>query len=167
MGSLPPISRFLDPRKLFQQECIPVGCVPADRRPYAGVRFPGGGFSIRGGSPSRGGFLHPAGGGSSIQPGGVLHPAGGGSSIQPGGFLHPARGGSSIQPGLLARPPPPPVNRMTDRCKNITLAKTSFRPETMKFRVLILNCSQKVLPRPSCHKYWLLKCYSFLMLLKK
>ena len=23
---------------------------------------------------------------------------------------------------------PPPVNRMTDRCKNITLAKTSFRP---------------------------------------
>ena len=24
--------------------------------------------------------------------------------------------------------PSPPVNRMTDRCKNITLAKTSFRP---------------------------------------
>ena len=26
---------------------------------------------------------------------------------------------------------PPPVNRMTDRCKNITLAKTSFRPVNM------------------------------------
>ena len=77
----------------------------------------GGGFSIQ-----LGGVLHPAGGGSSIQPGGVppssqggvLHPAGG------GGFLHPA-GGVSL-------PDPPPVNRMTDRCKNITLAKTSFRP---------------------------------------
>ena len=39
-----------------------------------------------------------------------------------GGFLH--AGG-----GLLARPPP--VNRMTNRCKNITLAKTSFRPVMM------------------------------------
>ena len=26
---------------------------------------------------------------------------------------------------------PPPVNRMTHRCKNITLAKTSFRPVTI------------------------------------
>ena len=26
----------------FEQECIPVGCVPAARRPYAGVCFPGG-----------------------------------------------------------------------------------------------------------------------------
>ena len=67
-------------KQRIEQECIPVGCVPADRRPYAGVCFPGGG-----GPPS-------------------------------------SRG------GLLARPPP--VNRMTDRCKNITLAKTSFRPVT-------------------------------------
>ena len=28
----------------IQQECIPVGCVPAARRPYAGVCFPGGGW---------------------------------------------------------------------------------------------------------------------------
>ena len=27
----------------IEQECIPVGCVPAARRPYAGVCFPGGG----------------------------------------------------------------------------------------------------------------------------
>ena len=26
----------------FKQECIPVRCVPAARRPYAGVCFPGG-----------------------------------------------------------------------------------------------------------------------------
>ena len=66
-----------------KQECIPVGCVPADRRPYAGVCF------LAGGSPSRGGVLHPAGG--------VLHPAGGG--LHPArGVLHPA-GGVSIQPG--------------------------------------------------------------------
>ena len=30
----------------------------------------------------------------------------------------------------------PPVNRMTLRCKNITLAKTSFRP--------VINCQRKV-----------------------
>ena len=28
--------------------------------------------------------------------------------------------------GYLPRYPPPPVNRMTDRCKNITLPQTSF-----------------------------------------
>ena len=71
---------------LFKQECIPVGCVPADRRPYAGVWSQGGG-----GSPS----IQSRGGGFSIQlvmGGGVLHPG--------GGVLHPAGG------GLLARPPP-------------------------------------------------------------
>ena len=35
---------------------------------------------------------------------------------------------------------PPPVNRMTDRCKNITLAKTSFRPVTkLEFPLGIKN----------------------------
>ena len=37
-------------RNNIKQECIPVGCVPAAHRPYAGVCFPGGG------SPSGGGF---------------------------------------------------------------------------------------------------------------
>ena len=37
-------------------ECIPVGCVPAARWPYAGVCFPGG-CLVRGGSAPRGGCL--------------------------------------------------------------------------------------------------------------
>ena len=104
-----------------------------------GVSIQPGGFSFQpgggspsswGGSPSSWGgwVLHPAGGILLPAGGGVLHPAGGvllpvggsGFSIQLGGVLHPAGGGSPCQT--------PPVNRMTDRCKNITLAKTSFRP---------------------------------------
>ena len=34
---------------LYKQECIPVGCVPAARRPYSGVCFPGGVCLVRGG----------------------------------------------------------------------------------------------------------------------
>ena len=60
-------------------------------------------------------------------------PGGGGVPAWRGGV--PAwRGGACLEgrgclpgggvPGQV----PPPVNRMTDRCKNITLAKTSFRP---------------------------------------
>ena len=37
-----------------EQECIPVGCVPAARRPYARVCFPGGG-------PGPGGVPGPGG----------------------------------------------------------------------------------------------------------
>ena len=40
------------------QECIPVGCVPAARRPSAGVCFPGGGGSAW----SWGGLPGPQGG---------------------------------------------------------------------------------------------------------
>ena len=43
-----------------KQECIPVGCVPAARRPYAGVCFPGGGLP----GPGGGGGLPGPGGGS-------------------------------------------------------------------------------------------------------
>ena len=49
--------------------------------------------------------------------GGVPGP--GGTCLVPGGYL-PGLGG----PGQVL----PPVNRMTNTCKNITLAKTSFRP---------------------------------------
>ena len=38
-------------------------------------------------------------------------------------------------------PPPPPVNRMTNRCKNITLATTSLRPVI----IAINNLSWKLL----------------------
>ena len=48
-----------------QQECIPVGCVPAARRPYAGVCFPGGsalgGCLVRGGGAWSGGVPGPGG----------------------------------------------------------------------------------------------------------
>ena len=46
------------------------------------------------------------------------------------------RGGSASVPCGMPTPPPrirhtsPPVNRMTNRCKNITLATTSLRPVT-------------------------------------
>ena len=39
----------LDVRIFTKQECIPVGCVPAARRPYAGVCFPGGVCLVLGG----------------------------------------------------------------------------------------------------------------------
>ena len=172
----------------MEQECIPVGCVPAARRPYAGVCFrggsPSGGVLHRGGSPSRG-VLHPRGGSPSweggLHPGGmvvVLHLGGGGHmasqhalrqtpsppvdrhtpvtrmhssrmctgrsltvccSVLPGGGFSlvwegvPGLGGFSLvqggypwSGGVLRRTPP--VNRITDTCKNITLATTSLRP---------------------------------------
>ena len=39
----------------------------------------------------------------------------------------PGPGGVGI-PACIEAQPPPPVNRMTNRCKNITLATTSLRP---------------------------------------
>ena len=85
--------------------------------------MPGGGL-LQGGVSAPGGGLHPRGG--VCCGGGVLHPSGGVCSR--GGS--PCQGGSGKEnpppPGW--ENPPPPVNRMTDRCKNITLAKTSFRP---------------------------------------
>ena len=47
-------------KKCKKQECIPVGCVPAARRPYAGVCFPGGCLLWEGllrGVPGPGGCL--------------------------------------------------------------------------------------------------------------
>ena len=73
------IAKTLFPKlnKIFiaciKQECIPVGCVPAARGPYAGVCF-------------RGGVLHPGGGSPA---GGVLH-LGGGGAPSGGGYGIPA-----------------------------------------------------------------------------
>ena len=61
--------------------------------------------------------------------GGVVSMPGG---VWSGGGL-PARGG-----GGSPCQTPPPVNRMTDRCKNITLAKTSFRPVMNPYTLPIL-----------------------------
>ena len=110
---------------MCKQECIPVGCVLAARRPYAGVCF-------------RGGVCFPGGcasGGSG--PGGVMSGPEGGSA--PGGVSGP--GGGVSQHAL--RQTPPPVDRMTNRCKNITLATTSLRPVTMSFFSDLLSQSVK------------------------
>ena len=77
---------------VVEQECIPVGCVPAARRPYAGVCFRGGGFSLPGGA---GGGVLPAGGGFSLL-GGFSLP--GGSPCQ-GGVLPTRWGGGFSLPG--------------------------------------------------------------------
>ena len=65
-----------------KQECIPVGCVPAARRPYAGVCFPGGvgglwGVCLVGGVLVSG----PGGGGWCLVRGGLLR----GGSARGGG----------------------------------------------------------------------------------
>ena len=60
--------------------------------------------------------------------------SGGGSAWSRGGVClvggSPCQGGSdwSRGGGLPGDPLPPPVNRITDTCKNITLATTSLRP---------------------------------------
>ena len=87
-------------RLLKQQECIPVGCVPAARWPYAaaGSRFPGGG-----GVCSQGGSA----------PGGCL--------LLGGGLLW-SRGGGCI-PACTEADPPPWTEFLTHACENITLAQ--------------------------------------------
>ena len=111
------------------------GSAPGGCLVWEGVSGPGG-FSMPGGSPCwggspcsgewwwclvRGGFSMPEG---SPCPGGFSMP-GGVVVSGPGGFSMP--GGVVVSgPGGFSLPEPPPVNRMTDRCKNITLAKTSF-----------------------------------------
>ena len=81
----------------LKQECIPVGCVPAAHRSYAGVCFPGGGCLVWG----------------------VMCLVLGGVCLVRGGCAWSGGGSASVPCGI---PPPPPVNRMTNRCKNITLA---------------------------------------------
>ena len=80
-------------------------------------------------SSSRGGCLPGPRGvclvpGGSAWSGGIL-PAGGVSL--PGGFSLP-RGGGCLPCPRGGSPETPPVNRITDTCKNITLATTSLRP---------------------------------------
>ena len=43
-------------------------------------------------------------------------------------------------PQCLVGYPPPPVNRMTNRCKNITLATTSLRPVKMIIYQHLWDC---------------------------
>ena len=83
----------------------------------------------RGGLPGRGGEVLPGRqrGGFSLA-GGLVQGVGG--CLVLGGSPWQAEGGFPLAGGFSLADPPP-VNRMTDRCKNITLATTSLRPVKM------------------------------------
>ena len=110
------------------------GCLPG---PGGVCLVWGGGFSLPGGvclpggSPCQGVSAWSRGVGSAWS-GGVL-PARGGVCLAPGGSAW--SGGFSLPGGVCLVPgggclETPPVNRITDTCKNITLATTSLRPVT-------------------------------------
>ena len=102
---------------LFPGGCLLRGCLlPGRGCLLGGVSAPGGVCSQ--GVSAPGGCLLP----------GVVCSRGVCSGVvcSWGGLL---QGGSA--PGGSASDTPPPVNRMTDRCKNITLATTSLRPVIM------------------------------------
>ena len=91
------------------------------------------------------------GGGFLPGPGGVLLGPGGGSAWSGGslpgpGGLSPGPGGCLPGPGG-GDPGDPPVYRITDTCKNITLATTSLRPVIMKHVVRAILVRRERLKR--------------------
>ena len=74
-----------------------------------------------------------SGGGFSLVPPGVVSAWSGGGSPWSGG-VSAWSGGFSLVGGFSGDPPP--VNRITDTCKNITLATTSLRPVKSGFLML-------------------------------
>ena len=97
--------------------CLVRGGVPAWSRGGVYLVWEGVPAWSRGGVPGLGGYL----------------PGPGGVYLVRGVYL-PGLGGWGCTCLVLGGVPSqvlPPVNRMTDRCKNITLAKTSFRPVKM------------------------------------
>ena len=92
--------------------CLPGGCAYQGGVPTRGVY-------LSGGVPARGGACR-------------------GGSVPAQGGCVPARGGLLLG-GVPAGGCLPPVNRMTDRCKNITLATTSLRPvKTLYYQMYIM-----------------------------
>ena len=84
---------------------------------------------------SRGGVCLVLGGGCLPGPGGGVV-----SAWSQGGLPGPGGGGWSSQHALRQTPP---VNRMTNRCKNITLATTSLRPVKMQWITNpLVTCSE-------------------------
>ena len=135
-----------------RQVCIPVGCVPQACSPYRGrgSAQPWEGSASRGVCPTLGGLPNSGGRGSAQPWEGLPNPGGlpnlGGGLPNPGG-LHPGRvclgglhrEGSAqvcLQGGVGQTPLPPPVYRMTHRCKNITLPQTSFASGKHVFQLL-------------------------------
>ena len=73
----------------------------------------------------------------------------------PGGCVW-SRGGTCLVRGVCAwsGTPPPPVDRMTHACENITLAKTSFRPVIKNACYITVNvCSHVASSCPSRSKF--------------
>ena len=102
----------------MEQECIPVGCVPAARRPYAGVCFPGGVSLVPGGSAwSQGGLPGPRGSawsrGCLPGPGGVSAWSRGGLPGLGRGLPGPEGGGGMASQHAVRQTPSPPVDRHT------------------------------------------------------
>ena len=100
-----------------KQGCIPVGCVPPACCPYLPACTAGGG-TWSGGVPGPGGGVPGLGG--YLVSGGVPGPGG---TWSWGVYLVLV---GVPGPGGCTCPGTPPVTRMTDRCKNITLPQTSF-----------------------------------------
>ena len=71
-----------------------------------------------------------SGGGVLLGPGGGCLPGPGGSAWSEGGVLLGPGGGSPWSRGGSLETPP--VDRITDTCKNVTLATTSLRPVKIK-----------------------------------
>ena len=93
------VQKILWGEKYLQQECIPVGCVPAYLRPNDGVCFPGG-CLVWGGSPSQGGVCSE--GVSAL--GGVCS----GGCLLWGGFsMQGGDGGLARRTPRAGRTPPP------------------------------------------------------------
>ena len=112
-----------------KQECIPVGCVPPACCPYLPVcTAPRGMYLVPGGVPGLGGTC-PEGCTWSREWLGVPGPREVylvlGGVPGPGGCAWSGEWVYLVPGGYLPRYSPP-VNRMTDRCKNITLPQTSF-----------------------------------------
>ena len=100
-----------------KRECIPVGCVPPACCPYLPACTAPGGCTCLGGVPGPGAV--PCLGGV---PGQGVHLVQGGV---PGLGGVPGPRGLYLPRGVPSQVPPS-VNRMTNRCKNITLSQTSL-----------------------------------------
>ena len=107
-----------------------------------GCTWSGGVYLVRG-------VPGPGGRGVYLVLGGVPGPGGctwsRGVYLVPGGVPGPGgctwSGGCTwFQGGVYLARYSPPVNRMTNRCKNITLAKTSFRPGNERAVCILLEC---------------------------
>ena len=93
---------------------------------------PGGGCLLG----PRGWWSAWSGGVVCLVPGGCLLGPGGGWSARSRGVSARSGGVSAWSRGIYL--PPPPVNRITHTCKNITLATTSLWPVTSLIQVLKL-----------------------------